>query len=208
MINWLQTLTGETQARLLGLLRRSRRTIAQLAQELDLSDNAVRTHVVALARDGIVEDAGIQKDTGGKPARVYGLSDVGEELFPKAYATVLGGMIDEIARQDGPEHAVQLLRAVGERVAAQAPRPAEPAARVEAAADALRSLGADIDALPDGAGWRLQGYACPLSSVSAEHAEVCALAQALVERITGQVVVERCDRTGRPRCAFDVRARD
>ena len=204
MTDWLKALTGETQARLLGLLRRSRRTIAELAADLGLSSNAVRTHVVALARDGIVEDAGTQKDTGGKPARVYGLSARGEDLFPKAYAAVLGGVIEEITRKDGRQHAVDVLRAVGERVAARAPQEAEVAERVVAAADALRALGGDIDVLPAPAGWRLQGYACPLSSVAAEHAEVCALAQALVERITGQVVMERCDRSGRPRCGFEV----
>jgi predicted ArsR family transcriptional regulator len=208
MTDWLKTLTGETQARLLGLLRRSRRTISELSEALGLSDNAVRTHVVALARDGIVEDAGTQKDTGGKPARVYGLSAAGEELFPKAYAAVLGEMIAEIARQDGSARAIELLRAVGERVAATAPQAPGVAARVEVAADALRSLGGDVDAVPTGAGWRLQGYACPLSSVAADHAEVCALAQALVARITGGVVVERCDRSGRPRCAFDIASGD
>jgi predicted ArsR family transcriptional regulator len=204
MTDWLKTLTGETQARLLGLLRRSRRTISELSEALGLSDNAVRTHVVALARDGIVEDAGTQKDTGGKPARVYGLSAKGEELFPKAYATVLGRIIEEVARQYGPERAVELLRAVGERVAGTTPATTDPAVRVEAAAEALRSLGGDVETQRGECGWRLQGYACPLSSVAAEHAEVCALAQALVARITGRVVVERCDRSGRPRCAFEI----
>ena len=55
-----------------------------------------------------------------------------------------------------------------------------------------------------GQGWRLQGYACPLSSVTTEHPAVCVLAQALVARITGEVVLERCDRSERPRCAFEV----
>lgn len=204
MRNWLSTLTGETQAKLLALLRRSSWTIAQLAEALDLSDNAVRTHVMALVRDGIVEDAGVERGTGGKPARVYALSAAGEELFPKAYATVLGGIIDEITRRDGPEHAAELLRAVGERVATRARAAPDLASRVEVAADALRSLGGDVEVMTTGQGWRLQGYACPLSSVTTEHPAMCVLAQALVARITGEVVLERCDRSERPRCAFEV----
>src|SRR5881628_604191 len=86
MTNWLARLTGETQARLLGLLRRSRQSIAGLARALRLTDNAVRMHIAALRRDGIVEDVGTQRDTGGKPARLYGLTREGEELFPKASA--------------------------------------------------------------------------------------------------------------------------
>ena len=90
MTNWVERLTGETRAQLLRLLRRSRQTITALADAVGLTDNAVRTHVAALERDGLVEPVGTQRDTGGKPARVYALTGEGEELFPKAYALVLG----------------------------------------------------------------------------------------------------------------------
>jgi predicted ArsR family transcriptional regulator len=86
MTNWLLRLTGDTRMEMLRLLRRSRQTITSLADALRLTDNAVRSHVAALERDGIVEHVGTQRDTGGKPARVYDLTGAGEELFPKAYA--------------------------------------------------------------------------------------------------------------------------
>ena len=97
MTNWVERLVGETQARVLHLLRRSRRTINDLSESLGLTDNAVRTHVAALSRDGIIEPVGTQRDTGGKPARLYALTEAGEELFPKAYAMVLAGLVEEIA---------------------------------------------------------------------------------------------------------------
>jgi len=205
MTNWVERLAGETRARLLGLLRRSRRTIAALADGLHLTDNAVRTHIAALERDGIVEQVGTQRDTGGKPARVYGLTGAGEELFPKAYALVLGGLVEELAQRDGWERATSLLRAVGHRAAAASgPVPADRDGRVVAAAAALRSLGGDIEVQRTEQGYRLQGYGCPLSAVTARHPEVCVLAKALIEEITGQPVVECCDRSDRPRCAFRI----
>src|SRR5213075_1049174 len=120
MSNWLEQLFGDTQARLLRLLRRSRQSITELATALKLTDNAVRTHVAVLRREGIVEEVGTQRDTGGKPARVYGLTRAGEELFPKAYAPVLGKLVDEIVRTQGRERAIELLRAVGAQAAAEA----------------------------------------------------------------------------------------
>ena len=111
MTNWIETLTGETRAQILHLLRRSRLTITALAGRLGLTDNAVRTHIAVLERDGIVERVDTQRDTGGKPARIYRLTDQGEELFPKAYAVVLEGLVAEIARTDGRERAIELLRA-------------------------------------------------------------------------------------------------
>jgi predicted ArsR family transcriptional regulator len=206
VINWVERLTGETRARLLGLLRRSQQTVNRLADALGLTDNAVRTHIAGLSRDGLVKDVGAERDTGGKPARVYALTKEGEELFPKAYAFVLGELVEEIARNDGRERAVKFLRAVGERAAAGAAATPlrDNAARVEAAATMLRDLGGDIEVQRTDAGWRLQGYGCPLSAATAQHPEVCAVAQALVEQITGRRVTECCDRSERPRCAFEI----
>lgn len=204
MTNWLERLTGETQARLLSLLRRSHQTITSLAKALRLTDNAVRTHVAALRRDGIVADVGTQRDTGGKPARMYGLTREGEELFPKAYAFVLSGLVEEISRKDGRDRAIELLRAVGERAGSAVVAPTDTKGRVGMAAAVLRGLGADMDVQRTERGWRLQGYGCPLSAVTPNHPEVCALAQALIAQITGRRVTECCDRTEPPRCAFRV----
>src|SRR5918995_761865 len=134
MTNWLERLLGETRAKLLQLLRRPPGTITGLSSTLGLTDNAVRTHIAALGRDGMVEQVGTQRDTGGKPARVYALTEEGEELFPKAYAVVLGALVEEIARTDGWEHAVRLLRRVGEQAAARVVAPGDIGGRVSAAA--------------------------------------------------------------------------
>jgi predicted ArsR family transcriptional regulator len=204
MTNWVERLTGETRAKLLRLLRRSRQTITGLADALHLTDNAVRTHIAALERDGMVEHVGAQRDTGGKPARVYALTIEGEELFPKAYALVLGELVEEIARVDGSARATALLRAVARRVASGTAQPADRAGRVAVAAAALRGLGGDVEVQRTEEGFTLQGYGCPLSAVTATHPQFCALARALVEEITGQPVTECCERDGRPRCRFRV----
>jgi predicted ArsR family transcriptional regulator len=202
MSSWLQRFLGETRVEMLRLLRRSRQTITSLADSLRLTDNAVRTHVAALERDGIVEPKGIQRDTGGKPARIYELTAQGEELFPKAYALVLTALLEEIARTEGSERATGMLRSVGRQVASSVSRDGDDDQKAEAAAAALRGLGGDLDLQRTAEGWRLQGYGCPLSAVTARRPEVCALAQALVEEITGRPVTECCDREGRPRCGF------
>jgi predicted ArsR family transcriptional regulator len=208
--NWLERLTGETQARLLGLLRRSPQTITSLASALGLTDNAVRLHVAALRRDGIVADVGTQRDTGGKPARLYGLTREGEELFPKAYAFVLIKLVEEIVRTQGRARAVELLRAVGAQAAAGAgesggPRnTANPQQRLEAAAGVFRSLGSDAHVDQTADGWRVQAHGCPLSAVTAGHPEMCELGKALVEEVVGAPVTECCERGARPRCSFTI----
>ncbi len=208
MTNWLERLTGETQARLLALLRRSQQTITSLASALGLTDNAVRLHIAALRRDGIVEDVGKQGDTGGKPARLYGLTREGEELFPKAYALVLGKLVEAIVRTQGRERAVELLRAVGAQAAASARTGANREQRLEAAAGVFRDLGADAVVEKSADGWRLQAHGCPLSAVTAGHPEMCELGKALVEEVVGAPVTECCERDGHPRCGFTIAGRN
>ena len=204
MTNWLQRLIGETQGQILGLLRRSRQSITSLASALGLTDNAVRMHIAALHRDGIVDQVGTERDTGGKPARLYGLTPEGEELFPKAYALVLGKLVAEIVRTQGRARAVELLRTVGAQAAAAAPRGANPKRRMQAAAQAFRDLGADAEVEKAGKCWRLQAYGCPLSAVTAGHPELCELGKALVQELVGEPVTECCQRGDHPRCAFEI----
>ena len=169
MSNIVDTLAGETQSKLLGLLRRAPRTIGELSRALELTDNAIRTHIAALSRDGLVEEAGAQRDTGGKPARLYTLSRKGDELFPKAYAVALNGLVEEIARTEGWDRAVELLQGVGTKAAAGLTKGGPLEARMDVALATLRGLGADIEGLKSDTGWTLQGYACSLSQVTAGH---------------------------------------
>ena len=204
MSNWLDRLIGETQVKILGLLRRSQQSITSLAAALGLTDNAVRMHIAALHRDGIVDQVGTERETGGKPARLYGLTPEGEELFPKAYAFVLGKLVEEIVHTQGRARAVELLRTVGAQAAAASPRGANPKRRMEAAAQAFRDLGADAEVEKADRGWRLQAYGCPLSAVTAGHPELCELGKALVQEIVGEPVTECCQRGDHPRCAFQI----
>ena len=75
------------------------------------------------------------------------------------------------------------------------------------AAAALRSLGGDIEVRRTDRGFTLQGYGCPLSAVTAKHPEVCALARALVEEITGEPVTECCERERTPQVRLSDRRR-
>lgn len=202
----LHKLTGETQSKVLDLLRRAPRTIGELATALKLTDNAVRTHIAALTRDGLVEEAGSERSTGGKPARRYGLTVGGEELFPKAYTLALAAMLEEHARTEGWPRTEALLRSVGERLGGPNGGGGDLATRVGAAATALRGLGAELDIETNGSGWALQGYACPLSAITSTHPQACTLVTALVAQIVGRPVAERCTHGPRPRCRFEVTA--
>jgi predicted ArsR family transcriptional regulator len=204
-MNWLETLLGGTRVQLLALLRRSRRSINELAAGLGITDNAVRTHVAGMQLDGMVKLAGVERGTGGKPAQLYEITPEAEELFPKAYGLVLGELIQLLEEREGREQVVTLLRELGARLGeGHASLTHGDAARVRAAAGVLRGLGGDVEVEQTDAGWTIRGYGCPLSSVVAGHHDVCVLAESLVGQITGMPVTECCNRGERPRCTFEI----
>lgn len=207
-MDWLDRLGGETRIRILRLVRAGPVSISDLAEAVGISDNAVRTHVSGLERDGLVRVAGRERSTGGKPARLYELTSAAEELFPKAYALVLTELVATVREDQGADTAEALLRRVGRRLGSRATvAGADEEAGLRSGVALLESIGSEIDVEADGGGWTLRSTGCPLSAVVAESPAVCALAESLLEEATGCRVEERCERAGRPRCSFRVHRR-
>lgn len=202
----LTVLAGETRVRLLRLVRGTALSIGELAGSLGITGTAVRTHVAALERDGLVRSAGTQRSTGGKPARLYELTPEAEELFPKAYALVLAELVVQLREEEGDDVAVERLRRVGRRLGTRVAAAGDDRVRVEAAAGLLESIGGSVEVVERADGWLIRGSGCPLSRVVAADPDVCALAESLVGEVTQLPVVECCDRSAGPRCAFRVMA--
>lgn len=57
-----------------------------LAAELDLTDNAIRAHLLTLERDGLLKQSGTQPGF-RKPHATYALTPEAEQTFPKAYGS-------------------------------------------------------------------------------------------------------------------------
>lgn len=200
-------LLGDTRRRVVELLRRSDRTVVELAEILEITPNAVRIHVTALERDGYVQGAGVRREGVGKPASVYALTPKGESLFPKAYAAMLGEVLVAVTDRLGTEAAEEVLREVAHRLAAKAAGNGTRPERVEAARALLESLGAPVEVHDGSNGTRIEGYACPLGAVTREHPELCETVRQAVEEVVRAPVRTRCRRDrDRPRCAFEVAA--
>src|SRR6266536_3274446 len=71
-IGWRERLFKSTRGRILDLLRTRDRTVNDLAEELRLTDNAVRAHLVSLERDRLVAQSGM-KPGFRKPHTTYAL---------------------------------------------------------------------------------------------------------------------------------------
>jgi predicted ArsR family transcriptional regulator len=198
-----------TRGQIVTLLRRSGRTVEDLARALDLTANGVRAHLAILERDGIVRQRGsVRRSSGGKPAYVYELTQEAEDLFPKAYEPVLRRLLDVLSNQLEPEESEALLRSVGRRLAEEHSMREDGAdgahARLESAVEVLNELGGLAELEERDGTVVIRGYSCPLAGVTQDHPEVCRMTETLVAELAGVPVHERCDRGERPRCCFEI----
>jgi predicted ArsR family transcriptional regulator len=197
-----------TRGQVVALLWRAPRTVEELATKLGVTDNAVRSHLSSLERDGLVRQCGVRRSL-GKPAYVYDVTPAAERLFPKAYAPVLGHVLDVLGERMTTEALDALLREAGSRLATETGTAPHRAARerVQRAASLLEDLGGIIEIEDESATSgkvRLRGYSCPLAATVASHPAVCRLMESFLTEVVGAPVEERCEREGRPRCCFEI----
>lgn len=196
---------GSTRGRLVTLLRGTTKTVNELAQELELTDNAVRAHLLSLERDGLIRQSGIQRGT-RKPHFAYELTDEAEHLFPKAYDALLNQLIAVLKGRLTPLALEEILREVGRSLAgdqAASQKNGDMESRIARALAALEAIGGAAR-VEKNEKLVICSESCPLATAVSEHPEVCRLAETLLSEIIGVEVRERCDREGPPRCRFEV----
>jgi len=208
--NWDEKFFESARGRIVTLLRRSDRTVEDLAGALDLTGNGVRAHLAILERDGIVRQRGSRRGSGGgKPAYIYELAQEAEDLFRKAYEPALRRLLDVLSERLGSEESEALLRSVGRRLAGEHyVRKNDARARLESAVKIFNELGGLSELEERDGTLVIRGYSCPLAGVTPDHPEVCRMAETLITELAGVPVYEHCDRGERPRCCFEVATSD
>ena len=193
-----------TRGQIINMLRRASQTVEELAQALGLTDNAVRSHIAILERDGLIQESGRRRGV-SKPSALYGLTATAEDLFAKAYSPVLHELVEALNVRLSPEEVEGVLTATGRRLAAQWPRPQGALQeRLEAAVTILNALGGleELEQRQDT--YVIHGYSCPLAAVVSGHPEFCRLTRALLVELVGSPIEEQCVRNGKPSCHFVV----
>jgi predicted ArsR family transcriptional regulator len=203
----LERFFESTRGQIVTILRGSTSTVDELAQKLSLTDNAVRSHLTTLERDGLVRQTGLRRGA-RKPHFTYALTDEADQLFPKAYDALLNQLIGVLKNRLSPAEMEDILREVGRAVAGDVREDKKESleSRAQRALKVLEAIGgaATIEQHEDRV--VIQGNGCPLATAVAVHPEVCQLAETLVAEIVKAPVEERCDRTARPQCRFEIDA--
>jgi predicted ArsR family transcriptional regulator len=193
-----------TRGQVLALLQREPRTVDEIASALGLTDNAVRAHIVALERDGLVARHGF-RPTGTRPAYSYELTPEALRGFSKAYLPVLTGLVDVLSDRLPAEELERVLSDVGKRLAqARGGATGTIRARAEVAATVLREMGGIVDVEEADGKIILRGLYCPLGEAVNAQPATCKAAESMIAELVQMPVLECCDRSERSRCRFEI----
>jgi predicted ArsR family transcriptional regulator len=193
-----------TRGRIINLLRRSGLTANEIAVRLGLTHNAVRGHLAALQRDGLVHEGGARRGI-RRPAVVYELVPEAEAIFSRAYIPFVAHLMRVLQQQLPQRELDDVMRTVGRDLASDWPRVhGDLPKRVTAASELLEDLGAlnEVEKL-DG-GFLIRGYGCLLAQAAHGRPEVCRAMESLLTELLKVPVRECCERGERPRCCFEI----
>jgi predicted ArsR family transcriptional regulator len=202
-----QLLDSSSRGRMVAVLQRGGLTADEIASALGLTAAAVRAHITAMQRDGIVRRAG-QRPGATRPSQVFELTPEVEQLLSGAYLPLLIELVRQSAARLKSQQFNELMRSTGRGLAVALPRTAskESFATRVAAVGALMNdqFGSTMRVERTNGHFTLKGYGCPLAALTGNHPAVCLAIESLIGEVLDANVEECCDRAQRPQCCFHV----
>jgi len=208
-------LPDSRRAILLALKRQGPATIAQLADELQLTGEAVRQQLLQLQREGWIDSRvtrAAERGRTGRPATSYSLTEAGDHLFPKQYDALNVEMMDAISEELGPEAIKKVLSHLADaRVAMN-----EPALRGLPLAERIQALKdwylkddphMQVEQVEDG--YKLVERNCPFINTAMNRPSLCSISVNALSKLLGvRVVRDEKFQTGAGRCVFHILANE
>jgi predicted ArsR family transcriptional regulator len=195
-----------TRGEILSRLCAAPQTATQLSEALDISRNSVREQLLRLADEGLIQHDVVRRGV-GKPAHEYRLTLDGEVRLSRAYLPLLNQLLRVVEARLGPEETEAALRAAGRGLAPPGRAEGDLVERVAAAIEFLRGLGGFAVAEQSEGRLVIRCTCCAIGAVVTEHPLACRGMASLLEDFVGTPVRERCDRSARPECRFELDAR-
>lgn len=204
--SWTHRLLRTTRGQIVLLLRGQSRTVTEMADELELTGNAVRSHLSTLERDGLVQQKGERAGV-RKPHFSYGLTADGDALFAQSYLPIFNQLVAVLKERAGDMEVEALMRETGRRLVP--PGAADDSAsfeqRLERAVKCLENLGTKANVVRDGNRLVIQRTICPLAAAATDHSETCNMVESFLTEIIGVPVLQKCDLESSPQCCFELK---
>jgi predicted ArsR family transcriptional regulator len=189
------------------LRNKSGASIDELARALGVTRTAVRQHLAALSRDALIAP-GIERATGGRPERLFVLTQEGREAFPRHYSWFARLLIEAIAKEHGASGLRVRLGRIASAVVAElrqrSPQIGSHRRKVESVSRLMDELGYDARTGKDISGApTIEADNCVFHELAMKNPEVCQFDLSLLSGLTGSKVdLDECMARGGQVCRF------
>jgi predicted ArsR family transcriptional regulator len=206
---------GERRKQLLRYLLRNKSgaSVDELAQAVGVTRTAVRQHLASLMRDGLIAP-GTERASGGRPQRLFILTEEGKEAFPRHYSWFAQLLVEEITKEHGAAGLRTRLGRIAAAVVAEmrqqhSTQNASSRERIETFAGVMDELGYDARARQEPGGLpAIEADNCVFHELATRHPEICQFDLALLSGYTGnKVELSECMARGGHVCRFRFSAR-
>lgn len=205
----MSELFGERRKQLLRHLLRNKSgaTVDELSRAIGVTRTAVRQHLSSLMRDALVAP-GAARPSGGRPKRLFVLTDGGREAFPRHYSWFAQLLVEAIAKEHGTAGLRTRLGRIASAVVTQlrqrAPANANRREKIEQLAAVMDEIGYDARAIQiSGSTPTIEADNCVFHELAMKHPEICHFDLALLSGYTGdKVELHECMARGGHVCRF------
>lgn len=183
---------------------RGERSVAELAQQLGVTEMAVRRHLNVMERDGLVRTK-LVRQAMGRPMNVYTLSDEADDLFPKKYHHLALDLLEELEAAEVEALFAKRQRKLYQRYQERMQGKALPE-RVQELAGIQNANGYMVEWRETGPGlYELSEHNCPISQVATPYQQACSCELALFRQLL-EAEVERteCLAKGGGKCVYRI----
>lgn len=204
----LRHLSETRQSLVRAMKERGSASIAELAEALELSEEAIRQQLGRLVSEGWAQKTHENRPGAGRPTALYSLTQAGEHLFPKDYASLTVELIDTLIENIGQEGLKKLLATMTDRrVREWKPilKDLSLKEKLIKLKDIYRENDEQMEVREEEDALYLIENNCPFLDVAVERPAVCSLTVSTLSRLLGHPVT-RTERfqDGHGRCVFKV----
>lgn len=152
-------------------------TVAELAEALEITEMAIRRHLSKLENDELIYSKMVRQQV-GRPTYLYGLSQKGEDTFPKEYKQFAIEILDDLARMGDEKILRYVLQARTKRMEEQLKKKisnqSNLAYKVQEIAAMQEKNGYMVQIKRDGErSFILEKQNCPLKEIAEKFPQVC-----------------------------------
>ncbi|OHE61314.1 MAG: hypothetical protein A2Z47_14815 [Thermodesulfovibrio sp. RBG_19FT_COMBO_42_12] len=180
--------------------------IDDLSKELNITPMGIRQHLLCLQRKGLI-DYVIKRQGIGRPAFFYRLTEKADDLFPKAYHTLIANIFSYLEKNEGRNKIDDIFKwrknilLKDTREALSDKKSLKD--KVRGFKDILESKGYIVDLDETNSHYSLKQFNCPIYKVASEFKEACKYELKMYKDLLGKELKrQQCISDGNPSCTY------